>query len=81
MKVGIVNGFKPGQHAAVRPKPAQFRHHLGIEQKGHGLQGLNENDADSLIWRRSLIRMLLESDLPQLGVRVVTLAEALACEV
>ena len=28
------------------------------------------NDNDSLIWRRDFIRTLLESDLPQLGVRV-----------
>jgi len=28
------------------------------------------SDADSLIWRRDFIRILLESDLPQLGVRV-----------
>ena len=28
------------------------------------------SDADSLIWRREFIRILLESDLPQLGVRV-----------
>lgn len=31
---------------------------------------LAANDADSLIWRRDFIRTLLESDLPQLGVRV-----------
>jgi hypothetical protein len=31
---------------------------------------LAANDADSLIWRRDFIRSLLESDLPQLGVRV-----------
>ncbi|MCS5691291.1 ATP-binding protein [Cyanobium sp. FGCU-6] len=31
---------------------------------------LASNDADSLIWRRDFIRALLESDLPQLGVRV-----------
>lgn len=31
---------------------------------------LAASDADSLIWRRDFIRILLESDLPQLGVRV-----------
>jgi predicted AAA+ superfamily ATPase len=31
---------------------------------------LARNDGDSLIWRRDFIRTLLESDLPQLGVRV-----------
>jgi predicted AAA+ superfamily ATPase len=31
---------------------------------------LAANDVDSLIWRRDFIRTLLESDLPQLGVRV-----------
>ncbi|MFN5194712.1 MAG: ATP-binding protein [Cyanobacteriota bacterium] len=31
---------------------------------------LAANDEDSLIWRRDFIRTLLESDLPQLGVRV-----------
>jgi len=31
---------------------------------------LASNDANSLIWRRDFIRTLLESDLPQLGVRV-----------
>ena len=31
---------------------------------------LANNEADSLIWRRDFIRTLLESDLPQLGVRV-----------
>lgn len=31
---------------------------------------LAQNDGDSLIWRRDFIRTLLESDLPQLGVRV-----------
>jgi predicted AAA+ superfamily ATPase len=31
---------------------------------------LAANDADSLLWRRDFIRTLLESDLPQLGVRV-----------
>jgi predicted AAA+ superfamily ATPase len=31
---------------------------------------LAANDANSLIWRRDFIRTLLESDLPQLGVRV-----------
>lgn len=31
---------------------------------------LASNDGDSLIWRRDFIRTLLESDMPQLGVRV-----------
>ncbi len=39
---------------------------------GGGFPGsyLARNDGDSLIWRRDFIRTLLESDLPQLGVRV-----------
>ncbi|QVL52588.1 MAG: ATP-binding protein [Cyanobium sp. M30B3] len=50
---------------------------VGLEQaKTLWLRGgfprsfLAANDADSLIWRRDFIRTLLESDLPQLGVRV-----------
>lgn len=31
---------------------------------------LANNEADTLVWRRDFIRTLLESDLPQLGVRV-----------
>jgi predicted AAA+ superfamily ATPase len=50
---------------------------VGIEQAstlwlrgGFPRSFLAANEADSLIWRRDFIRAVLESDLPQLGVRV-----------
>ena len=37
VEIGILNALQPGQHGAMGARPAQFGHHVGVEQVGHGL--------------------------------------------
>ena len=37
MEIGIVHTLEPGEYGAMGARPAQFGHHVGVEQKGHGL--------------------------------------------
>ena len=40
MEFGIVNALKPGEHSAVGARPAEFRHHVGIEQEAMGYSSM-----------------------------------------
>jgi hypothetical protein len=38
IQIGIVNTLELGEYGAMGTRPAQFGHHVGVEQEGHGLQ-------------------------------------------
>jgi hypothetical protein len=38
METGVVDALKPSQHSAMGSRPAQFSHHIGVEQESHRLQ-------------------------------------------
>ena len=38
MEIDVIGALQPSEHSAMGPWPAQFRHHIGIEQEGHALE-------------------------------------------